>query len=196
MTVAEVNAVAQAFHDGVASQDAAGLARLYAEDGRFLPPNMGPCEGRSAIQAAMQQLLDMGARSLDVEPLDVREAGEMTIEYGRYTLGIEPEGADAVTDRRKVRRRPRGPGGRLDEDRARHLQLELAAPGLGSRRVPPGPALPRPALRPNYRKGRGLGGEEPGLRAPVAFRGAESGGRESAGRDGRGAASHALGPGC
>jgi uncharacterized protein (TIGR02246 family) len=98
MTVAEVNAVAQAFHDGVASRDAAGLARLYAEDGRFLPPNMGPCEGRSAIQAVMQQLLDVGARSLDVEPLYVREAGAMTIEYGRYTLGIEPEGADAVTD--------------------------------------------------------------------------------------------------
>ena len=63
MTVAEVNAVAQAFHDGVANQDAAGLASLYAEDGRFLPPNMEPCEGRSAIQAAMPQLLDMGARS-------------------------------------------------------------------------------------------------------------------------------------
>ena len=90
MTVAEVNAVAQAFHDGVANQDAAGLASLYAEDGRFLPPNMEPSEGRSAIQAAMQQLLDMGARSLHVEPLDVREAGDMTIEYGRYTLGIEP----------------------------------------------------------------------------------------------------------
>ena len=98
MTVAEVNAVAQAFHDGVANQDAAGLASLYAEDGRFLPPNMEPCEGRSAIQAAMQQLLDMGARSLDVEPLDVREAGEMTIEYGRYTLGIEPDGGAAVSD--------------------------------------------------------------------------------------------------
>jgi uncharacterized protein (TIGR02246 family) len=98
MTVAEVNAVARAFHDGVASQDAGGLASLYAEDGRFLPPGMEPCEGRSAIQAAMQQLLDMGARSLDVEPLDVREAGDMTIEYGRYTLGIEPEGADRVTD--------------------------------------------------------------------------------------------------
>jgi uncharacterized protein (TIGR02246 family) len=98
MTVAEVNAVAQAFHDGVANQDAASLAGLYAEDGRFLPPGMEPCEGRSAIQAAMQQLLDMGARSLDVEPLDVREAGDMTIEYGRYTLGIEPVGAEAVTD--------------------------------------------------------------------------------------------------
>jgi uncharacterized protein (TIGR02246 family) len=98
MTVAEVNAVAQAFHDGVANQDAAGLARLYAEDGRFLPPNMEPCEGPTAIQAAMQQLLDMGARSLDIEPLDVRQAGEMTIEYGRYVLGIESEGADAITD--------------------------------------------------------------------------------------------------
>jgi uncharacterized protein (TIGR02246 family) len=98
MTVAEVNAVAQAFHDGVANQDAAALASLYAEGGRFLPPNMEPCEGRSAIQAAMQQLLDMGARSLDVEPLDVREAGDMTIEYGRYTLGIEPDGGAAVSD--------------------------------------------------------------------------------------------------
>jgi len=45
----------------------------------------------------MQQLLDMGARSLDIEPLEVREAGELTIEYGRYTLGIEAEGAEAVT---------------------------------------------------------------------------------------------------
>jgi uncharacterized protein (TIGR02246 family) len=98
MTVAEVNAVAQAFHDGVANQDAAGLASLYAEDGRFLPPNMEPCEGRAAIQAAMQQLLDMGARSLDVEPLDVREAGDMTIEYGRYTLGISANGGAAVSD--------------------------------------------------------------------------------------------------
>lgn len=98
MTVAEVNVVAQAFHDGVANQDAAGLASLYHEDGRFLPPNMEPCEGRPAIQAAMQGLLDMGARSLDIEPIDVRVAGDMTIEYGRYVLGIEPEGAEAVRD--------------------------------------------------------------------------------------------------
>ena len=98
MTVAEVNAVAQAFHDGVANQDAAALASLYHDDARFLPPNMEPAEGRAAIEAAMQQLLGMGARSLDIEPIDLREAGDLTIEYGRYTLGIEAEGGELVTD--------------------------------------------------------------------------------------------------
>jgi len=97
MTVAEVNAVAQAFHDGVANRDAAALADLYHEDARFLPPGMEPAEGRDAIRSAMQVLLDMGAKSLDVEPLDVRDVGNVTIEYGRYRLGIEAEGAE-VTD--------------------------------------------------------------------------------------------------
>jgi ketosteroid isomerase-like protein len=97
MTVAEVDAVNQAFHDGVANRDAAALASLYADDGRFLPPGMGPSEGREEIRAAMQQLLDMGASSLDLESLDLRQAGELTIEYGRYTLGIDPEGAEPLT---------------------------------------------------------------------------------------------------
>ena len=98
MTVAEVNSVARAFHDGVADQDAAALTGLYHEDARFLPPNMEPAENRPAIQAAWQRLLGMGARSLDLEPVDVREAGEMTIEYGGYTLGIEGEGGATMTD--------------------------------------------------------------------------------------------------
>jgi uncharacterized protein (TIGR02246 family) len=98
MPVAQVNAVAQAFHDGVATRDAAALASLYAENGTFMPPGMPPREGRGQIQGAMQALLDMGARSLDIEPLDVRDTGDLTIEYGRYTLGIEPAGGAAMTD--------------------------------------------------------------------------------------------------
>jgi uncharacterized protein (TIGR02246 family) len=98
MTVFQVDVVAQAFHDGVANRDAAALASLYADNGTFLPPGMGPCEGRAQIQTAMQQLIDMGARSLDIEPLDVRDTDNLTIEYGRYTLRIEPEGHEAMTD--------------------------------------------------------------------------------------------------
>jgi ketosteroid isomerase-like protein len=98
MTVSVVDAVAQAFHDGVANRDAAALASLYAENAKFMPPGMEPCEGRAQTQSAMQLLLDTGARSLDLEPLEVREADNLTIEYGRYRLGIEPEGGEAVTD--------------------------------------------------------------------------------------------------
>jgi len=98
MTVAEVNVVAQAFHDAVANQDAEALADLYHEDARFLPPNMGPAEGRGGIKKAMQTLLDMGSHSLDIEPMDVRECGDMTIEYGRYTLGLQPQGMQPMTD--------------------------------------------------------------------------------------------------
>ena len=98
MTVAQVDAVAQGFHDGVANQDAAALAGLYHDDGRLLAPGMEPAEGLSAIEAAWQQLLDIGARSVDVEAIDVREAGDVTIEYGRYTLGLESEGGETMTD--------------------------------------------------------------------------------------------------
>jgi len=97
MTVAEVNAVAQAFHDGVANRDTAALAALYHDDARFLPPGMEAQEGRDAIRGAMQALLDMGASSLDIEPLDTREEGPLTIEYGRYALGLETPGG-AMTD--------------------------------------------------------------------------------------------------
>jgi uncharacterized protein (TIGR02246 family) len=98
MPVAQVNAVAQAFHDGVAKRDAAALSSLYTQNAIFMPPGMEPREGRSQIQSAMQALLDMGARSLDLDPLDVRDTGDLTIEYGRYTLGIQPAGGAAMTD--------------------------------------------------------------------------------------------------
>jgi uncharacterized protein (TIGR02246 family) len=101
MAIADVERVAQAFHDGVAQRDAAAVAELYAENGRFLPPGMPAAEGPAAIQSALQQLLDMGVQSLDIEPIDVREAGELTIEYGRYVLVIQAAGAEALTDQGK-----------------------------------------------------------------------------------------------
>src|ERR1700755_2490622 len=70
----------------------------------FTPIKGGSClrewsrvRGGGGVRGGRPRLLDMGARSLDLEPLDVREAGDVTIEYGRYTLGIEPEGAEPVT---------------------------------------------------------------------------------------------------
>jgi ketosteroid isomerase-like protein len=97
-TRVDVEAIAQAFHDGIKNQDAVALSKLYHEDAKFMPPNMPVCDGGSAIQAAMQGLMDVGARSLDLETIETRDEGMVTLEYGRYTLGIEPPGAPSVTD--------------------------------------------------------------------------------------------------
>jgi len=96
MTVAEVDAVAQVFHDGVAARNVGMVVDLYHDAARLLAPGVEPAEGKPAIQATLQALLDMGATSLDVEPLDVREGGDLTVEYGRYRLGIEADGASMV----------------------------------------------------------------------------------------------------
>ena len=96
MTVAEVDAVAQVFHDGVAARNVGMVVDLYHDDARLLAPGFEPAEGKPAIQATLQALLDMGATSLDIEPLDVREGGDLTVEYGRYRLGIEADGASMV----------------------------------------------------------------------------------------------------
>jgi ketosteroid isomerase-like protein len=97
-TRVDVEAIAQAFHDGVKSQDAAALSNLYHEDAKFMAPNMPVCVGRPAIQAAMQALLDAGVRSLDIETIETRDEGTVTVEYGRFTLGIEAQGAPSMTD--------------------------------------------------------------------------------------------------
>ncbi len=91
MTRAQVDKIGSAFQDGVDNQDAAALATLYTEDARYLAPNMPPYEGRAAIREALQQQME-GAHNLLVEPIDVREAGDLTIEYGRYTWDIEASG--------------------------------------------------------------------------------------------------------
>src|SRR5437773_2569614 len=160
MTVAEVNVVAQAFHDAVANQDAAALAELYHEDARFMPPNMPPAEGRPAIQQAMQQLLDMGARSLEIEPLDVRECGDMTIEYGRYALGLEvPTAGGARRTAYRV-----ADGGRLTR-RQLHLRRGRALAGqqpeLGGQ-----PRRDRPRVRLHRRRLHGVR-QEPRLHPAV-----------------------------
>jgi ketosteroid isomerase-like protein len=97
-TRVDVEAIAQAFHDGVKNQDPTAVGSLYHEDARMLAPNMPACEGRPAIESAMQALFDMGARSLILEAIDVRDEGVVTIEYGRFTLVFEPPGASSVTD--------------------------------------------------------------------------------------------------
>jgi uncharacterized protein (TIGR02246 family) len=68
----------------VATGDAAGAAALYKDDAAMLPPNADPVEGRQAIQAAIQAMIDAGFQSTAMEAVETKEGGDLVVEYGRY----------------------------------------------------------------------------------------------------------------
>lgn len=80
----------------VANADAAGAAALYADDARMLAPNAEPFEGRDAIQGALQSMIDAGLRSVAMEALDIREGGDLIVEYGRYVSELPGQSGNDV----------------------------------------------------------------------------------------------------
>jgi uncharacterized protein (TIGR02246 family) len=69
-----------------ARQDAAGLAELYTESANLLPPNSDILEGRPAIQAFWQAVMNMGIRSAQLDIVEVEALGDMAIEMSRFKL--------------------------------------------------------------------------------------------------------------
>ena len=69
--------------------DADGLANLYTENGQVLPPNGGFLTGKDAIQAIWQSILDMGAKEIKLDIVEVEGQGDTAIEVSNYTLYTE-----------------------------------------------------------------------------------------------------------
>lgn len=82
-------------------QDAAGLAALYMEDARALPPNREMVQGRKAIADVFAEDFKMGAHDLKLTTVDVSAAGNTAYEIGTYTIKIKPEGQEAFGDKGK-----------------------------------------------------------------------------------------------
>lgn len=66
--------------------DAAGLARLYTEQGQVLPPQSDFVSGRPAIEAFWRSLMEMGIKGARLETLETKGGGETAYEVGKYTL--------------------------------------------------------------------------------------------------------------
>ena len=92
-TRAEVERLTANFAKAVTDRDFAALAPFYEERARFLPPGHSMVEGPAAIQASIQKMVEGGIRTLDLEAVDVIEAGDFVIEIGRTTVTIRPPGA-------------------------------------------------------------------------------------------------------
>jgi len=76
----------EVFMERFGQGNSAGVARLYTEDGQFLPPNSDEVIGKNAIQGAFQGLMDAGIKAIKLETLEVENHGDMASEVGRFTL--------------------------------------------------------------------------------------------------------------
>jgi uncharacterized protein (TIGR02246 family) len=70
--------------------DASGVAQLYAEKGRLLPPDVDILEGRGAIEEYINGFLQTGAK-LAFDLLTVHESPDLCAAVGRYDLKFPAE---------------------------------------------------------------------------------------------------------
>ncbi len=78
--------------------DAAGVAALYTEDAKAMPPNGEMVNGRRGIQDLWNGLMQMGVKDVKLNTVDVGGSGNTAYEIGNYSLTIQPEGQAAMTD--------------------------------------------------------------------------------------------------
>ena len=88
----------EVFMERFGQGNSAGVARLYTEDGQFLPPNSDEVIGKNAIQGAFKGLMDAGIKAIQLETLEVENYGDTASEVGRFTLKDE---GDQILDRGK-----------------------------------------------------------------------------------------------
>jgi uncharacterized protein (TIGR02246 family) len=87
----------QRFMDAFRRGDAAGVAALYTEDAKLLPPDNQMMIGPLAIQSFWQGAMSMGIKEAKLETLEVESRDDLAYEIGRYELMIQPQGGESIT---------------------------------------------------------------------------------------------------
>lgn len=80
------------------SGDAAGVAALYTENARMMPPDDATYNGREGVQAVCQGAMDAGIKNCRLETVELDEYGDVAVEIGKATLTIQPDGGDESTE--------------------------------------------------------------------------------------------------
>ena len=96
-----ITAASEQYVDAFNRGDAAALAALFTEEGSLLPPNSPMIVGRVSIQAHFQAVLDAGVGDLKTTMIGVHVNGDMGHDVGKYTLTIQPEEGEAISDNGK-----------------------------------------------------------------------------------------------
>lgn len=81
-----------AFVDAFNAGDAKAAAEFYTDDAIILPPGGVPIEGAEAIVAYFQEVMDVGVKELELESVEVVEAGDLAINVGTVA-STQPDGS-------------------------------------------------------------------------------------------------------
>lgn len=71
---------------------------FYAESAVLMPPNHPVVEGREAIRAFLQGMIDAGFAGITLETATIEAADDLAYGRGRYTLRMTPPGQGTVED--------------------------------------------------------------------------------------------------
>ena len=93
-----IEAVSKQWVDAFNRGDAAAVVALYTEEAKLLPPNSPMIVGRESIQASFQADFDASGYDLQLTVIDLHVNGDMAHEVGKYTLTIQPEEGEAISD--------------------------------------------------------------------------------------------------
>lgn len=64
----------------------AGVAALYADNAKVMPPNSDTVTGMKGITAAFQGMIDSGAKSIKLTAVEVMGMGDAALEVGTYEV--------------------------------------------------------------------------------------------------------------
>ena len=81
----ELSAMTDRWEDALNSGDVDGIAALYTEDCRLMPPNAEMMHGREAVRAEFSGMIEAGL-TVDLEPVEAIVAGNLGHKVGTYSL--------------------------------------------------------------------------------------------------------------
>ena len=96
-----IRAASKQWEDNFDSGDLAAFATHYTEEAKVLPPSNQIVTGRESIQEFFQAFYDAGGHDLHLTVIELSVSGDMAHVVGKYTLTIQPEEGEAISDNGK-----------------------------------------------------------------------------------------------
>jgi len=81
--------------------DVAAFAALYTQEAKLLQPNIPMIVGRENIHANFQGFFEHGSRDIQLSVIELFANGDMAHKVGTYTLTIQPEEGESISDNGK-----------------------------------------------------------------------------------------------